>query len=190
MAKKSNSLPLILGVGAAAAIFFLRGKKASAASPVDVDDPDIDEPDEPIQPPPASDPTGIPKNVIGGQNGISGFPSSKYPNYGMIVSALTQLGYGMGGLDFLGMAEDRELMAMGQVRDAVEDFQRDFKYVASYVNKWSPTLHGSLVPKPPRDKLGVDGWIGKNTFQGLKWAHSQIFGQGQSWKEWVAAGKA
>jgi hypothetical protein len=184
--------PLVLGIGAAALILLMRKKKKGAPPPTvpaDVDDPVIDEPDQPLDPPPMSDPTGIPKNVIGGSAGLPGFPSTKYPNYAMVVTALTQLGYSMGGLDFMAMATDRELMAMDQVRNAVDNFQRDFKYVAKYVITWRPTLHGSLVPLPPKNKLGVDGWIGKNTWPALKWGHGKVFGQGQSWQEWVAAGK-
>jgi hypothetical protein len=185
--------PLVLGLGAAALIFLLRKKKTAPAYvepgiAIDVDDPEIDEPDQPIVEPPPGDPTGLPGNVIGGDPELDFQPKSKYPNYGTVLMALSQLGY-VPPVDFMERALDRSLMADSVTREAIEDFQKDYKYVVKYLTEWPQMLHGEPVPKAPREKLGVDGWIGQNTWPGLKWAHGKIWGQGQDWQEWVDAGK-
>lgn len=192
MAKKKGIDPLIIG-GAALVGFLLWKRKAKAAEPVfeepdpEFDDPDVDEPDQPVVPSlPQVDPTGIPSTVMGGVPGIK--PGPPMPSYQAVVTALTHLGYGA-GRQWQGNAS-RIIMKLDGVKRAIRNFQREFKFAALYINTMHPpTLSGAAVPDPPRKKLGVDGWIGYQSWPALKWAYRYSFLDGKTWAEWVILGK-
>lgn len=99
--------------------------------------------------------------MIGG--GWSWPHKDEWPNVIAVMVDLNELGYSVGSFQMPGWDVGQKA-----ARDGVRAFQRDYNDLVAYLKKWAVPQQG--FADPPRSKLGVDGWIGPNTWAAMRWA--------------------
>jgi hypothetical protein len=192
MAEKKSNTPLLAAVAAGIGIFLWRSKKAKAAPITPADLPEVpDIPDIPPAPTAPGGGTGIPSGVIGGIPGYDWQPRTEWPSYGSIIGGLKALDYNVPG-DFWQPARAEERSLMKDSKSAIKKFQADYKHAIKFLTAWPQNAGGVVVDgaNAPRKTLSADGWMGKNSWVGFKWAYKQATrGGGDFWQDWVKAGK-
>lgn len=176
----------VLGIGT----WLLWPRQAQAAAPTPTPPQPQPTPTPTPTPTPDTPGLGIPSNAIGG--GYDWQPRSQWPSYGAVVGGLQAFGYAVPP-DYGQRADDPRLMV--DVRNTVRQFQRDYGHAVNFLSQFPQTGSGGTADgtAAPRQSLGVDGWIGPQTWPAFKWAYAQITKfpnyQGNVWRDWIEGGK-
>ena len=192
MAKKPTTGLLIAGAAGLAAFLFL-GKKKAKAAPAPFDPQLPEEPDAPTPAPPKPqvppNKTAIPTGVVGG--GWSWPEQDKWPHEGSIGHSLMVAGYAVDGN--WAMGPPAFTMTTSKHQSAVKKFQRDYNTVQKARPKANVCIPGSAISKSHPKSLGVDGWIGPNTWKAMRWvfkyAAPPMGDKGISWPELIKCAK-